>query len=73
MNAVKHASPKIGKGDSITLFSGIVSKKAIAWQMPCTCVGGAVESIGKMIALELAPTRVNVTTSGFIHTRAWDA
>lgn len=73
MNAVKHASPKMGKNDSITLFSGIVSKKAIAGQMPYTGVGGAVESLGKMLALELAPTRVNVITPGFIHTTAWDA
>lgn len=73
MNAVKHASPKMGKGDSITLFSGIVSKKAIPGQMPYTGVGGAVESLGKMLALELAPTRVNVITPGFIHTTAWDA
>jgi NAD(P)-dependent dehydrogenase (short-subunit alcohol dehydrogenase family) len=73
MNAVKHASPKMGKGDSITLFSGIVSKKAIVGQMPYTGVGGAVESLGKMLALELAPTRVNVITPGFIHTTAWDA
>lgn len=73
MNAVKHASPKMDKGDSITLFSGIVSKKAIAGQMPYTGVGGAVESLGKMLALELAPTRVNVITPGFIHTTAWDA
>ncbi|WP_237274434.1 SDR family oxidoreductase [Tenacibaculum ovolyticum] len=73
MNAVKHASPKMSKGDSITLFSGIVSKKAIPGQMPYTGVGGAVESLGKMLALELAPTRVNVITPGFIHTTAWDA
>jgi len=73
MNAVKHASPKMGKGNSITLFSGIVSRKAIAGQMPYTGVGGAVESLGKMLALELAPTRVNVITPGFIHTTAWDA
>tara|TARA_R100001369_G_C3316785_1_gene168231 strand:- start:1276 stop:1998 length:723 start_codon:yes stop_codon:yes gene_type:complete len=73
MNAAKHASPKMGKGDSITLFSGIVSKKAIIGQMPYTGIGGAVESLGKMLALELAPTRVNVIAPGFIHTTAWDA
>lgn len=73
MNAVKHASPKMDKGASITLFSGIVSKKAIVGQMPYTGVGGAVESLGKMLALELAPVRVNVITPGFIHTTAWDA
>lgn len=72
MNAVKHASSKMSKGDSITLFSGIVGKKPIAGQMPYTGVAGAVESLGKMLALELAPTRVNVITPGFIHTSAWD-
>lgn len=73
MNAVKHASPKMSQRDSITLFAGIVSRKAINGQMPYTGVGGAVESLGKMLALELAPTRVNVITPGFIHTSAWDA
>ncbi|RIV36683.1 SDR family oxidoreductase [Flagellimonas lutimaris] len=72
MHAVKHASPKMDKGGSIVLFSGIVSKKAMAGQMPYTGVGGAVESLGKMLALELAPIRVNVITPGFIHTSAWD-
>jgi NAD(P)-dependent dehydrogenase (short-subunit alcohol dehydrogenase family) len=73
MNAVKYAGTKMGAGDSITLFSGIVSKKATVGQMPYTGVAGAVESLGKMLALELAPTRVNVITPGFIHTTAWDA
>ncbi len=72
MNAIKHASSKMGAEDSITLFSGIVSKKAIAGQMPYTGVAGAVESLGKMLALELAPIRVNVITPGFIKTTAWD-
>ncbi len=72
MNAVKHASPKMAKGSSITLLTGIVAKKSIVGQMPYTGVAGAVESLGKMLALELAPVRVNVITPGFIHTSAWN-
>lgn len=73
MNAVKHASPKMSAGSSIVLFSGIVSRKVMPGQMPYTGVAGAVESLGRMLALELAPIRVNVITPGIIKTPAWDA
>lgn len=72
VQAVKYAAPKMQEGSSVTLFSGIVSRKAMAGQLPYTSIAGAVESMGRMLALELAPVRVNVITPGFIHTPAWD-
>lgn len=72
VQAIKYAAPKMKEGSSITLFSGIVSRKALAGQLPYTSIAGAVESTGRMLALELAPIRVNVVTPGFIHTPAWD-
>lgn len=72
VQAVKYAAPKMQTGSSVTLFSGIVSRKAMAGQLPYTSIAGAVESMGSMLALELAPVRVNVITPGFIHTPAWD-
>lgn len=72
VQAAKYAAPKMKAGSSITLFSGIVSRKAMAGQLPYTSIAGAIESMGRMLALELAPIRVNVITPGFIHTPAWD-
>lgn len=72
LQAIKHASSKMKAGSSVTMFSGIVSRKAMAGQLPFTTIAGAVESAGRMLALELAPVRVNVITPGFIHTPAWN-
>ena len=72
LQAIKYASPKMKAGSSVTMFSGIVSRKAMAGQLPYTTIAGAVESAGRMLALELAPVRVNVITPGFIHTPAWN-
>jgi NAD(P)-dependent dehydrogenase (short-subunit alcohol dehydrogenase family) len=69
---VKYALEKISQQGSIVLFSGIVSRKAMPGQLPFTGVAGAIESIGRMLAKELAPIRVNVVTPGVINTPAWN-
>ena len=70
--ATKYAVPKMSKNSSIIMFSGIVSRKSMPGQMPYTGVAGAIESLGRMLALELAPIRVNVITPGFVKTPAWN-
>lgn len=72
VQAIKYASSKMKAGSSITMFSGIVSRKAMVGQLPYTGIAGAIESAGRMLALELAPVRVNVITPGLIHTPAWN-
>jgi len=67
----KHAAPKLGNGASITFFSGIVSRKPMAGTSTYAIIAGAMESLTRCLALELAPIRVNCVTPGVIATSAW--
>lgn len=69
----KAALNKINDGGSITLFSGVLSRRP---GMNCTGLGavnGAVESLCYGLALELGPRlRVNCVSPGMIRSEAYD-
>lgn len=67
----RYAAPKIPEGGSITLFSGIVARKPLPGMSAFASVAGAIESLTRVLALELAPVRVNCITPGVIETPAW--
>lgn len=67
----RHGAPKIRTGGSITLFSGIVARKPLPGMSAFASVAGAIESLTRVLALELAPVRVNCITPGVIETPAW--
>lgn len=67
----RYAAPKIPAGGSITLFSGIVARKPLPGMSAFASVAGAIESLTRVLALELAPLRVNCITPGVIDTPAW--
>jgi len=67
----RYAAPKILEGGSITLFSGIVARKPLAGMSAFASVAGAIESLTRVLALELAPVRVNCITPGVVETPAW--
>ena len=69
--SARYGAPKINPGGSITFFSGIVSRKPLPGMSIFAAVGGAIESLTRALALELAPTRVNCVTPGVIDTPAW--
>jgi len=71
-HTAKHAAPIMGDGSSITFFSGIVSRKAMAGASTYTLIAGAMESLTRCLALELAPIRVNCVTPGVIATPVWE-
>jgi NAD(P)-dependent dehydrogenase (short-subunit alcohol dehydrogenase family) len=63
----KYAAPLMSSG-SITLMSGLFSSRPIVgFALPAAAVG-AVESLSRALALELAPIRVNALAPGFIDT-----
>ncbi|MEW6324434.1 MAG: SDR family oxidoreductase [Nitrospirota bacterium] len=68
----KHAAGRLRPGGSIVLFSGIASRKPMAGLSTYAAIDGAIESLARTLALELAPIRVNVVTPGVIETPAWD-
>lgn len=59
-NAVKHAIPFINPTGSIVLMSGAFSQRPLADGASYAACNGAIESLGKALAVELAPIRVNV-------------
>lgn len=66
--AAKHGAPAIFPGGSIILFSGVVAYKAMIGSATLSAVNAAVAALGRTLALELAPIRVNVISPGIIDT-----
>jgi NAD(P)-dependent dehydrogenase (short-subunit alcohol dehydrogenase family) len=58
---------------SITLFFGISSRKPRARTAALCAINAAVETLGRALAVELAPVRVNVVAPGIIDTDAWSS
>jgi len=68
---VRHAS--IRAGGSITLFSGMLSRKPAPGYGVLSSVNAAVEAMGRTLAMELAPIRVNTISPGITRdTAAFD-
>jgi NAD(P)-dependent dehydrogenase (short-subunit alcohol dehydrogenase family) len=63
----KHAGPRLTIGGSITLTSGILSQSP-AKKLAAQASVNAIEALGRTLAVELAPRRANVVSSGFIDT-----
>ncbi|MGM0632869.1 MAG: SDR family oxidoreductase, partial [Pseudomonadota bacterium] len=57
---------------SITFVSGAPARKLRPNAGALSCVGGAVENMVRVLALELAPIRVNVVSPGIIDTALFD-
>jgi len=51
---------------SIMLFSGILSRRPVAGMSILAAVNGAIEALGRALAVELAPVRVNVVSPGLV-------
>ena len=68
MYACRYVVPKMRTGGTIMLCSGIAAKAAIANYAGGSALCGAVNSMGRALALELAPRgiRVNVLSPGLI-------
>ncbi len=66
----KHAG--LRPGGSLTLTSGIAAYRPAVGGAVIAAANGALESLAKALALELAPVRVNVVSPGWIDTPVWD-
>jgi NAD(P)-dependent dehydrogenase (short-subunit alcohol dehydrogenase family) len=66
------AAPLLPPEGSITFTSGIRSRRPLAGLGAFTVVNTAVEGLGRALALELAPVRVNVIAPGTIDTPVFD-
>jgi NAD(P)-dependent dehydrogenase (short-subunit alcohol dehydrogenase family) len=72
--AAKHAAGRIRPGGSITFTSGSVAIRPAPGTSVPAAVTGAVESLTRALAVELAPARVrvNAVRPGPVRTGMWD-
>lgn len=68
----KHGAPRIRTGGSITFTSGIAAYRPSRGGAVVAAVNGALAALGRALALELAPIRVNVVSPGWVDTPVWD-
>ena len=71
LRAIQHALPFMHEQGSIALSSGQLGRKVAAGQFIKTGINAATEALGKQLAKELAPRRVNVISPGVIDTPAY--
>lgn len=67
-NVAKYGAPKLPENGSLILFSGVIAFKAMEGASALGAVNAAISSLGRTLALELAPLRVNVVSPGVIDT-----
>ena len=70
--AAKYGAPKIRGGGSITFMSGTAARRPLSGASVASASCGAVESFARALAIDLAPTRVNVIQPGFVDTPLLD-
>jgi NAD(P)-dependent dehydrogenase (short-subunit alcohol dehydrogenase family) len=69
--AVKYATPNINQGGSIILTTGIAGTRPHkAWTVAAAGCG-AISSLTRALAVELAPIRVNAVSPGVVRTNLW--
>ena len=69
----KHLAPRMNKGGSFVLFSGVAAAKIAVGTLGVAITNAAADTLARSLALELAPIRVNAISPGVIDTGARDA
>ena len=69
--SAKHAIPYLRKDGSILMVIGGAARKGMPGTAGLAAVNGAIMAMGKTMAVELAPIRVNVVSSGVVDTPAY--
>lgn len=70
-HAVKHAAPRLAPDGSIVLMSGAASVRPSGAAPAYVACNAAIEGLGRGLAVELAPVRVNVVAPGTIDGNLW--
>ena len=66
--AARYGAPRMPKGGSIVFVSNTQPRKVIPRYSASCAASGAIEALCRILAIELAPIRVNVVAPGFIAT-----
>jgi NAD(P)-dependent dehydrogenase (short-subunit alcohol dehydrogenase family) len=67
----KHGAARLRPGGSITFTSGIAAYRPAARGSAVAAINGALASLAYALAVELAPTRVNVVSPGWVDSPIW--
>jgi len=73
VRAIRAALPSLARDGSIVAVSGFLYRKPSAGYSAFAAVNGAIEALVKVLAIELAPIRVNVVSPGWVDTPIWSA
>lgn len=69
----KHAAPTLESGGSMTFTSGInKDRPPVPGGSVVSAIAGSFSYFAKALSLELAPSRVNVVSPGWVDTPMWD-
>lgn len=68
----KHGAPRIRKGGSIVLTSGAAKDRPQKGWTLAASITGAVVTLTRSLAVELAPIRVNAVAPGVVRSPLWD-
>ncbi|MGF1903355.1 SDR family oxidoreductase [Aliivibrio sifiae] len=71
IHAAKHAARYLKPNGSITLTTGMLSRKVVANTYVKSAMNAALEAVTKVLAKELAPIRVNAISPGLTTTTAY--
>jgi NAD(P)-dependent dehydrogenase (short-subunit alcohol dehydrogenase family) len=71
--AVHAALPHLRPGGSITLTTGIAGRRPGPGWAVAASICGAVESLTRALAVEVAPIRVNAVSPGIVRSPLWDS
>ncbi|MFH8407442.1 SDR family oxidoreductase [Streptomyces sp. NPDC018019] len=72
-HAVRHAAPRLSADGSVVLMSGAASVRPAGVAPAYVACNAAIEGLGRGLAVELAPVRVNVVAPGMIDGSLWAA
>ncbi|MFT5789499.1 MAG: NAD(P)-dependent dehydrogenase (short-subunit alcohol dehydrogenase family) [Shewanella sp.] len=71
INVAKHAARYLTPNGTITLTTGMLSRKVVANTYVKSAINAALEAVTKVLAKELAPIRVNAISPGLTMTTAY--
>lgn len=68
---IQSAAPILSANGSITMITGAAARAAMPGTSGLAAVNGALEAMAKVLAVELAPLRVNSVSPGMTNTEAY--
>ncbi len=70
--AAQECASRIRPGGSITFITGIAARRPMVGGGVAAALNASLEGLGRALALELAPVRVNMISPGWTDTPIWD-